>query len=213
MDSLSSAIDTQNFSFNNSRLIYGRGAPISIAKPISSFGSVGTGGFSDLASAQLQKGYKTFVIIVVDKNLHVQELPTAYQKLIEEIQKGFGRTFSSLPAIFGVSRQTLYNWRNGESPKQPHQSKLIQLAKASHIFSDAGFKPDPLSLDRVITQGKSFIELMSEGANGVETAQKLIRIIHRRNDSMRKLDDAIGDTPIPNLSIADMGQRSFSNEA
>ena len=44
------------------------------------------------------------------------DLSQRYVKLMRDIQSGFDRTLSRLPSVFGVSRQTLYNWRAGETP-------------------------------------------------------------------------------------------------
>ena len=112
---------------------------------------------------------------------------------MKEVKAGFGRTMSHLPAVFGVSRQTLYNWLNGEIPKEQHQGKLVQLAVAARVFNGAGFKPTALSLDRSVAQGKSFIELIGQGADGRETAERLIRIEKRGAAAREKLDALLGD--------------------
>lgn len=83
-----------------------------------------------------------------------------------------------IPA-FGVSRQTLYNWPCGETPKESHQGKLVQLAAAARAFTDIGFKPTAPSLERTVAQGKSFVELIWQGADGKETAERLVRIEKR----------------------------------
>lgn len=51
-----------------------------------------------------------------------------------DIKAGFGRTMMRLPEVLGVSRQTLCNWLDGETPKEPHQAKLVELAEAARIF-------------------------------------------------------------------------------
>lgn len=96
--------------------------------------------------------------------------------LMQEIQAGFGRTFSSLPAVFGVSRQTLYNWLKGDRPKVGHEARLQQLAAAAREFSRQAFKPTPQALHRNLERGLSLIELIAEGQDGKRLAERLIRL-------------------------------------
>lgn len=145
---------------------------------------VGTGG---VASAQFVReafGYQPYEVL--EQPQVVEDAP--YAKLMGQVKSGFGRTMSRLPEVFGVSRQTLYNWLEGETPKAVHQERLRQLAEAAKVFADLGVKPTTPMLDRPVAQGKSFLQLMASGANGQEAAKKLIRIVQRGADSRAKLD-------------------------
>jgi transcriptional regulator with XRE-family HTH domain len=133
-----------------------------------------------------------------------------YTDLMKEVKAGFGRTMSYLPAVFGVSRQTLYNWLNGEVPKEQHQGKLVHLAAAARVFIEAGFKPTALSLDRTVANGKSFIELIGQGADGKESAEKLIRLEKRGASARAKLDALLGDRSSSRPDVAEMGRPALN---
>jgi transcriptional regulator with XRE-family HTH domain len=133
-------------------------------------------------------GYQPFVVVDVVKA--PEQAPFA--KMMREVKKGFGRTMTRLPEVFGVSRQTLYNWLEGETPKPTHQDKLRQLAESAFVFNDFGFKPTSQALDRKLSGGKSFLALLSEGCDGRETAKKLVRISQRGAESRSKLDELLG---------------------
>jgi hypothetical protein len=137
--------------------------------------------------------------------------PAPYAELMEVIKSGFGRTMTRLPEVFGVSRQTLYNWLNGETPKPAHQEKLRQLAEAARIFSALRFKPTSLALDRSITRGKSLLQLLSEGADGRDAAKKLVRIVQRGNKARTKLDEMLGGRKA-NLEAFDVGTPSLDDD-
>jgi len=189
--------------------IYER-ASVSEGGPLPLFGGAGTGGIEGLDFIANRQGYRLFTIIKADPATATAEVAYApYARLMEEVQAGFGRTLSHLPAIFGVSRQTLYNWMSGETPKEQHREKLVQLAEAARVFTESGVKPTALMLDRTITNGKSFVDLLSEGANGRDTAQKLIRIVQRGTEARDKLDALLSDRKAPPLEISDMGRPSF----
>lgn len=190
--------------------IYQR-APVAEGGPLPLFGGAGTGGIEGLDFVAKRQGYPLLTIIKADP-VAPEETYAPYAKLMEEVKAGFGRTLSHLPAVFGVSRQTLYNWMSGEVPKEQHREKLVQLAEAARVFSESGFKPTALMLERTVAKGKSFIELLSEGANGRETAEKLIRIVRRGTAARDNLDALLGDREAPPPEIADKGRRSFPDE-
>jgi hypothetical protein len=172
----------------------------------------GTGSNYSLA-AYLNRhgGYELFPI---ERTTPVSlDLSQRYVELIQKIQSGFGRTLSRLPAVFGVSRQTLYNWRSGEIPKPHHEAKLVQLAAAAQVFSQVGFKPTPAMLDRTVGEGKSFLTLLAEGADGATTAQKLVRIVQRGLEARARLDKALaGKSPAP-LHSSDFGAPALDEDA
>lgn len=180
-------------------------------RPLPCFGESGTGGIEGLAFIESRQGYQPFTILILKQEPTApQETRAPFTDLMRKVKAGFGRTMSHLPAVFGVSRQTLYNWLNGETPKEQHQSKLEQLAAAARVFTETGFKPTALSLDRTIAQGKSFIELIGQGADGKETAERLIRIEKRGAAAREKLGALLGDRPSSRPDVADMGRPALN---
>lgn len=184
-------------------------AIVAEGRPLPYFGGSGTGGIEDVQFVMSRQGYSPFVILKMELAT-AQEIYAPYTDLMKEVKASFGRTMSHLPAVFGVSRQTLYNWLNGEIPKERHQGKLVQLAAAARVFIEAGFKPTAVSLDRTVAQGKSFLELIGQGTDGKETAEKLIRLEKRRASARAKLDALLGDRSSSRPDIADMGRPAFN---
>lgn len=169
---------------------------------------VGTGG---VASAQFVReafGYQPYEVL--EQPLVIEEAP--YAKLMGQVKSGFGRTMSRLPEVFGVSRQTLYNWLEGETPKAAHQERLRQLAEAAKVFSELGIKPTSPMLDQTVAQGKSFLQLMAAGTNGREAANGLLRIVHRGAESRAKLDALLNGRKTK-LAAADMGAPALDEDA
>lgn len=173
-------------------------------------GEVGTGGLASEAYYRARIGYQPFAI--EDGTVHELALPyVPWAALMADVKTGFGRTMSRLPEVFGVSRQTLYNWLAGETPKEVHQTRLKELAAAARVFSALGVKPTTAMLDKTVAGGKSTLQLLREGANGAETAQKLVRIEKRASDSRAKLDTLLaGRTARPDVS--DMGTPAFRED-
>ncbi|WP_375791161.1 hypothetical protein ACE102_07365 [Bradyrhizobium sp. vgs-9] len=181
------------------------------SKVLPTIGVAGTGGVESddyyRRMYLLQVGYRAFLVLAPAQPVG----PAPYAELMQVIKAGFGRTMTRLPEVFGVSRQTLYNWLNGETPKPAHQEKLRQLAEAAQIFSALGFKPTSLALDRTITRGKSLLQLLSEGADGRETAKKLVRIVQRGSEARAKLDELLGGRKA-HLDASDIGTPSMDED-
>jgi transcriptional regulator with XRE-family HTH domain len=169
---------------------------------------VGTGGVASARFVRQAIGYQPYEVL--EQPLLIENAP--YVKLMAQVKIGFGRTMSRLPEVFGVSRQTLYNWLQGETPKVAHQERLRQLAEAAQVFAGLGIKPTTPMLDRPVAQGKSFIKLMADGANGQETSMKLIRIVQRGNESRAKLDTLLAGRRAK-LSASDIGAPALNEDA
>ena len=179
--------------------------------PLPCFGGSGTGGVEDWQFANPRPGYRPYVILPPELQA-AQYTYAPYIDLMKEVKTGFGRTMSHLPAVFGVSRQTLYNWLDGETPKEQHRGKLVQLAVAARVFTEAGFKPTAMSLERTVAQGKSFVELIGQGAAGKETAERLVRIEKRGVAAREKLDALLGDRTPSRPDVADMGRPALNED-
>ena len=169
---------------------------------------VGTGGIASVQFLRDAFGYQPYEVL--EQPQLVEDAPHA--KLMGQVKAGFGRTMSRLPEVFGVSRQTLYNWLDGETPKAPHQERLRQLSEAAKVFADLGIKPTTAMLDRTVSQGKSFLQLMAAGADGQETAKRLIRIVQRGDDSRSKLDTLLAGRKAK-LSASDIGAPALDEDA
>lgn len=178
-------------------------------RPLPYFGGSGTGGVEGVQFVMTRQGYSPFAILKIEQTT-AQKIYAPYTELMKEVKAGFGRTMSYLPAVFGVSRQTLYNWLNGEIPKAQHQGKLVHLAAAARVFIEAGFKPTALSLDRTVAHGKSFIELIEQGADGKESAERLIRLEKRGASARAKLDALLGDRSSSRPDVAEMGRPAIN---
>lgn len=193
--------------------IYRQGPPISrpadVSAPPWPYADVGTGGVYVIGLALYHVGYP---MASVGEHPDMQPEPAPHVLQMRQVKAGFGRTMSRLPEVFGVSRQTLYNWLNGETPKEAHAERLRQLAEAAALFADMHFKPTSASLDRTLLQGMSFLQLLAQGENGKEMARKLIRVHQRSESSRAKLDAVLGGQKA-RPTAEDIGAPSLNEDA
>lgn len=201
------AIDQPNtldaaLAFNRPRAaVYGRPFGTGTLWPVS---QAGTGGLEIEAFMRKAFGYRA--IPIVERAAVPVTIPSV--ELMAQVKAGFGRTMSRLPEVFGVSRQTLYNWMQGETPKPVHQERLVQLASAAAFFQEAAVTPTTPMLERTISQGKNFLQLLANGSDGRETARKLVRITQASGQSRAQLDALLGGRKAK-LSASDIGAPSL----
>jgi len=188
-------------------------APLPPTHYIIGLPSPGTGGNSSVDLIRSHFGYRPFSIIEQYDDPPAGVTGPSCANLMQEVISGFGRTLSRLPVVFGVSRQTLYNWRDGERPKEAHQAKLIELAAAARTFSAAQFTPTSPMLDRTVAQGKSFLTLLAEGADGADAATRLMRIVQRDRAADARFDAALPGRPKVKLTASDFGAEAFEEDA
>lgn len=172
----------------------------------------GTGGNSSLEFFRGRLGYRPFPLVEQDID-PVVRAAGSFADLMLEVKTAFGRTMTRLPVVFGVSRQTLYNWLNGETPRGAHQDKLIELAAAGRVFLAADFKPTAAMLDRTVERGKSFLALLADGAGGADAAHKLMRIVKRGLDARARLEVALAGQPNDRLSVSDIGAPAYDENS
>lgn len=186
--------------------IFGRATPGSGPMPLR---QVGTGG---LAHEAFLKDFHGYAPVEVMRSIPPVEAQP-YAKLMAEVRAGFGRTLSRLTEVFGVSRQTFYNWLEGETPREEHRERLRQLANAAQVFVELQIKPTSQMLDRTVSNGKSLLQLIAEGDNGKESAKKLIRIYQRGQSSRTQLDQLVGSRLKANLNASDFGAEALDEKA
>lgn len=171
--------------------------------------SAGTGGIVAVAFFEQKWGYRSFEVVIERADA---ARPPVSVEWMQRVKAGFGRTMSRLPQVFGVSRQTLYNWLKGETPSPVHEARLRELAAAADKFQELGFTPTSSMLSRSVAEGKSFLDLMASGANGRDTAQRLVAIVRRGESSRSKLERLLAGRA-PDLSAEDLSAPALDESA
>lgn len=152
---------------------------------------VGTGGVPTAQFYVTGLGYSPVRIILPADYVAVP----IFAGLMEQIKNGFGRTLNRLPKVFGVTRQTLYNWLSGETPRPFHHDKIRELAAAAQVFSELGFRPTPTSLERPLLGGRSILEMVASGHRGKDAALMLVQVERRGASSRDRLAKLLGSRP------------------
>ena len=102
--------------------------------------------------------------------------------LIREVLKP---AVSDLATTFGVSRQSVYNWINGEPVAEENAVKLQDLAQAADLLAHEGVIVNAALLKRKFAGGRTLMQVAQAGGSARDAALQLIQI-HKREQVQRE---------------------------
>lgn len=108
---------------------------------------------------------------------------------------------STLANIFGVSRQTIYNWLNGEQPRGEHIVRLRDLAEAAEIFAEADIPITGDLLKRPVLEGKNLFEVARTGASAKNAARLIVQIVRLEAGQRARMAERFAGRRISSRSV------------
>ncbi|MET3497321.1 hypothetical protein [Variovorax boronicumulans] len=144
---------------------------------------IGTGGELSLehlqrSAQQAQHRVSGFEIAPVDPT----RTPAEDLSRIREVLKP---AISDLATTFGVSRQSVYNWLNGEPVANENAAKLQDLALAADVLAHGGASINSTLLKRKFANGRTLMQVAQAGESAREAALMLLQI-QRREAAQRE---------------------------
>ena len=148
---------------------------------------IGTGG--ELSLERLQRSVQQaqhmgFAIEVTE----VEQVRTPSENL-SRIREVLNPAVSDLATTFGVSRQSVYNWLNGEPVADENAAKLQDLAQAADVLAHEGVGINAALLKRKFANGRTLMQVAQAGESARDAALMLVQI-HKREAVQRERMDA-----------------------
>lgn len=172
----------------------------------------GTGGHMNLALLALRQGtgYSPVTIKVRhDKESAQSSVQTTVADQIALIRKAIKPSMGDLAKAFGVTRQTLYNWANGaKQPGSSHLTQLDDLSNAAQKLVEAGITGSLIGR-RKISNGRNLLELVQNGEDATETADRLIAMLNKETKQHARIASRLTDpkrttpTEVPGTPMLD----------
>jgi len=120
---------------------------------------------------------------------------------LEYIETTFGLRVVRVAELLGVSRQAIYDWKEGKSLSDENHRRLNVLYRAARRFRGAGLKPDYTTKHRLIGGELEFIQVL--GQDPLDAVEKLIVVTERGKKQREWLEQRLKSRPEPLGSIAD----------
>ena len=138
---------------------------------------VGTSGELSLEQLQLRVRQAAGMVSVVEF-VEVTSVRTPSENL-SRIRDVLNPAISNLATTFGVSRQSVYNWMNGDPVADENAAKLRDLAQAADLLSREGVGINAALLKRKFANGRTLMQIAQAGESASDAALMLIQISQR----------------------------------
>lgn len=92
---------------------------------------------------------------------------------------------SDLAPVFGVSRQSVYNWAKGDPVAADNAARLEDLAKAADVLVRSGMTINASLLKRKFVSGRTLMQVAQSGDSAQDAAVMLVQI-HQRESLQRE---------------------------
>jgi transcriptional regulator with XRE-family HTH domain len=142
--------------------------------------SIGTGGELSLEHLQRSARQAQHMVSAVE----VEQVRTPSENL-SRIREVLNPAVSDLATTFGVSRQSIYNWLNGEPVADENATKLQDLAQAADVLAHKGVEINAALLKRKFANGRTLMQVAQAGESARNAALMLVQI-HQREALQRE---------------------------
>ena len=144
---------------------------------------IGTAG--ELSVEHLQRSaQRAQHMVPVAEVAEVKKVRTPSENL-SRIREVLSPAVSELAATFGVSRQSVYNWLNGEPVAAENADKLQDLAQAADVLAHEGVSNNAALLKRKFANGRTLMQVALAGESARDAALMLVQI-HQREAEQRE---------------------------
>lgn len=144
---------------------------------------IGTGGELSIEHLQRSSHQMQYMMPVIEMaEVAHERTPVEDLARIREVLKP---AVSDLAITFGVSRQSVYNWLNGESVAQENVAKLQDLAHAADVLAREGLTSNAALLKRKFANGRTLMQVAQAGESARDAALQLVHI-HNREKAQRE---------------------------
>ncbi len=138
---------------------------------------IGTGGELSLEHLQRSIQQAQYAAPIADL-VEVGQVRSPSEDL-SRIREVLNPAVSDLATTFGVSRQSVYNWLNGEPVAEENAAKLQDLAQAADVLAHEGVTVDAALLKRKFASGRTLLQVAQAGESARDAALMLVQIYKR----------------------------------
>jgi len=143
---------------------------------------IGTGG--ELSFQHLQRSPHQMHMAPTVEVADVAPVRSPAEDLVR-IREVLKPAVSDLATTLGVSRQSVYNWLNGEPVADENAAKLQDLAQAADVLAHEGMTVNAALLKRKFANGRTLLQVAQAGESARDAALQLVHI-HKREMAQRE---------------------------
>jgi transcriptional regulator with XRE-family HTH domain len=145
-----------------------------------------TGGVSDSRVQLRRLQPASYLHDAVLPAVETEAVRTPLEDLLR-IREVLSPAISDLAITFGVTRQSVYNWLNGEPVADPNAAKLRDVAQAADFLAHEGVTVNSTLLKRKFSSGRTLLQVAQGGESARDAAAELVRILRREADQRARI--------------------------
>lgn len=155
--------------------------------------NVGTGG--ELSLEHLQRTASKIQYAVHGAEVVEVEAVRSAKDDLARIREVLSPAISDLATTLGVTRQSVYNWLNGDPITNENAAKLRDLAQAADVLAQAGVTVNAALLKRKFANGKTLLQVAQAGESARESALVLVQILKREAEQRKRMTARFANRP------------------
>lgn len=167
--------------------------------------TVGTGGQCDSRYVQ---GRQTlgYAVPAIEVREEAVSLPRTAAADLQQIRAAFQASISDLAALFGVTRQTVYDWLSGEQqPRAPHRVRMAALLDVAGTVESAGFAVSRRVLKQALPDGRSLFDRVRADEPLVDATGELLVLFRREASQRETLERHLANRSRAPMDLTDFG--------
>jgi transcriptional regulator with XRE-family HTH domain len=170
--------------------------------------AVGTGGNSNVQylTNREERGYK---IPGVQYSTKTSYNINSYIENIEFIRKILKISTADLAILLKVSRQTIYNWKNGEPPSDRNLARIDELKNVATLLEEEGIVFSSSILKRKFMNDNSLFDIAKSDGPLLDMAHKLVSILRLEKDQRILLDKKLSKKILKTHNYGDYANPMF----
>lgn len=138
---------------------------------------LGTGG--ELSLEHLQRSVRQIQYATPTVEVTEVEQTRTPSENLSRIREVLNPAVSDLATTFNVSRQSVYNWLNGEPATEDNAAKLQDLAQAADVLANEGVTVNTALMKRKFANGRTLLQVAQAGESALDAAILLVQIQKR----------------------------------
>ncbi len=103
------------------------------------------------------------------------------RECLSRIREVFKPSVTELAALFGVARQTVYNWQEGQPISPENAARLENLAAAADVLQENGLAGHGHALRRPLPGGGTLFDRVRQGDSAAQAALALVEMLRRES--------------------------------
>ena len=147
-----------------------------------------------------------------DEAAYGVELEHSPAENLARIREVLKPTMLELARLFGVSRQTVYDWQQGSQPAPQTAQRLALLARVADVFAEERLSVDAKTLRRKVAGGGTLLDGVSSGGDVESMARSLVGTLKREASQRERLQVQLAGRKRAPANPSDYGAPTLSED-